>query len=34
MAEIGALAAGNGLEFGEPAWLRDVISRYRLMPPL
>ena len=34
MAEIAGLAASYGLEFGEPAWLSDVISRYRLTPPL
>jgi len=34
MAEIAALAANYGLQFGEPAWLPDVISRYRLTPPL
>ena len=34
MAEIAALAANYGLQFGEPAWLPDVVSRYRLTPPL
>jgi mannose-6-phosphate isomerase-like protein (cupin superfamily) len=34
IAEIGALAANYGLQFGEPPWLPDVISRYRLTPPL
>jgi hypothetical protein len=33
VAEIAALAANYGLQFGEPAWLPDVISRYRLTPP-
>jgi hypothetical protein len=27
MAEIAALAADYGLQFGEPPWLPDVISR-------
>jgi len=34
MAEIAALAATYGLEFGEPAWLPDVISRYGLTSPM
>jgi quercetin dioxygenase-like cupin family protein len=34
MAEIAALAANFGLQFGEPPWLPDVISRYRLTPSL
>ncbi len=34
MAEIAALAANYGLQFGEPAWLPDVIERYGLTPPL
>jgi Cupin domain len=34
MAEIATLAANYGLQFGEPPWLPDVISRYRLTPPL
>jgi hypothetical protein len=29
-----ALAAEYGLEFGEPAWLPDLIQRYDLTPPL
>jgi hypothetical protein len=28
-----ALANRYGLEFGEPAWLPDVISRFGLTPP-
>jgi hypothetical protein len=32
--QIAALAAGYGLEFGEPDWLPDVIARYQLNPPL
>jgi hypothetical protein len=34
MDEIAALAATYGLDFGEPAWLPDAISRYRLTPPI
>jgi quercetin dioxygenase-like cupin family protein len=34
MAEIAARAANFGLQFGEPPWLPDVISRYRLTPSL
>src|SRR3954471_16306287 len=30
MAAIGALAQAYGLQFGEAAWLPDVIARYRL----
>ncbi|MFJ8442499.1 cupin domain-containing protein [Kitasatospora griseola] len=30
---VSALAAKYGLEFGRPAWLPDVISRYGLTPP-
>jgi mannose-6-phosphate isomerase-like protein (cupin superfamily) len=33
MEEVTALAAGYGLEFGEPEWLPDVIARYGLNPP-
>ena len=33
MAAIGALAEAYGLQFGETAWLPDVIARYRLTPP-
>ena len=31
-AALGPLAARYGLEFGEPAWLPDVIDRYHLTP--
>ena len=31
-ADIAALAAAYGLQFGEPDWLPDVISRYGLTP--
>jgi quercetin dioxygenase-like cupin family protein len=30
---VEALAAGYGLEFGEPEWLPDVIDRFGLRPP-
>jgi mannose-6-phosphate isomerase-like protein (cupin superfamily) len=32
MTEIAALAASYGLQFGEPPWLPDVVSRYGLTP--
>jgi mannose-6-phosphate isomerase-like protein (cupin superfamily) len=32
--DVVALAAEYGLEFGEPAWLPDLIQRYDLTPPL
>lgn len=32
-ADIAALAANYGLEFGEAPWLPDVIARYSLTPP-
>jgi hypothetical protein len=28
--QIAALAQNYGLEFGEPPWLPDIVSRYRL----
>jgi quercetin dioxygenase-like cupin family protein len=31
--EIGGLAERYGLQFGEPDWLPDLISRYGLTPP-
>ena len=31
---IAALAGRYGLEFGQPDWLPDLISRYGLTPPL
>jgi quercetin dioxygenase-like cupin family protein len=31
--QVPALAARYGLQFGEPDWLPDVISRYGLTPP-
>jgi len=31
--ELMDLAARYGLQYGEPDWLPDVISRYRLTPP-
>ena len=33
MAAIGVLAQAYGLQFGEAAWLPDVIARYQLIPP-
>ena len=30
---VGAIASKYGLEFGQPAWLPDVIARYGLNPP-
>jgi cupin domain len=33
IAQIGELAGRYGLEFGQPDWLPDVISRYNLTPP-
>ena len=33
MTAISALAEAYGLQFGEAAWLPDVIARYRLTPP-
>jgi quercetin dioxygenase-like cupin family protein len=33
LAEIGGLAEHYGLQFGEPEWLPDLISRYGLTPP-
>ena len=32
LAEIPALGARYGLQFGHPEWLPDVISRYGLTP--
>jgi len=32
-AQLPALAERYGLQFGEPEWLPDVISRYGLTPP-
>jgi mannose-6-phosphate isomerase-like protein (cupin superfamily) len=32
MAQISALAENYGLELGEPPWLSDIMSRYRLTP--
>jgi quercetin dioxygenase-like cupin family protein len=31
--QVEALAAGYGLQFGEPEWLPDVIDRFGLTPP-
>lgn len=31
--DIAALASNYGLQFGNPDWLPDVISRYNLTPP-
>jgi hypothetical protein len=31
--QVPALAAEFGLEFGEPEWLPEIISRYDLTPP-
>jgi hypothetical protein len=33
IAQIGELAGRYGLQFGQPDWLPDVISRYNLTPP-
>ena len=33
VAQIAELAANYGLQFGQPEWLPDVISRYNLTPP-
>ena len=33
VAQIAELAANYGLQFGQPEWLPDVISRYSLTPP-
>ena len=33
IAQMGALAENHGLEFGEPPWLADIMSRYHLRPP-
>ena len=33
MAQMAALAQNYGLEFGEPPWLADIMSRYHLTPP-
>ena len=33
LAQMGALAENYGLEFGEPPWLADIMSRYHLTPP-
>lgn len=32
-SQIAVLAETYGLQFGQPAWLPDVISRYSLTPP-
>lgn len=32
-ADVAALADRYGLQFGEPDWLPDLISRYQLTPP-
>ena len=34
MAGIAALAANYGLQFGEPPWLSDIVSRYGLTTPI
>lgn len=31
---VPALAESYGLQFGEPAWLPDVVERYGLTPPM
>jgi mannose-6-phosphate isomerase-like protein (cupin superfamily) len=33
LADISALAENYGLQFGQAAWLPDVIARYGLTPP-
>jgi quercetin dioxygenase-like cupin family protein len=32
-AAVAALASEHGLPYADPAWLPDVIARYRLTPP-
>ena len=32
--QLVALAASYGVEFGDPPWLPDVITRYQLNPPM
>jgi quercetin dioxygenase-like cupin family protein len=32
--QIAALAASYGVEFGDPPWLPDIITRYQLNPPM
>jgi mannose-6-phosphate isomerase-like protein (cupin superfamily) len=33
MGQVAGLADQYGLQFGEPSWLPDIISRYGLTPP-
>jgi hypothetical protein len=33
MGDIAALASDYGLQFGNPDWMPDLISRYNLTPP-
>jgi uncharacterized cupin superfamily protein len=33
LAQMAALAQNYGLEFGDPPWLADIMSRYHLTPP-
>jgi len=32
-SDVGALAGRFGLQFGQPDWLPDLVSRYNLTPP-
>ena len=32
-ADVAALASRYGLQFGQPDWLPELISRYNLTPP-
>jgi mannose-6-phosphate isomerase-like protein (cupin superfamily) len=34
LAQVAALAARYGVEFGDPEWLPDIIDRYQLIPPM
>jgi len=33
LSDVVALASGYGLQFGQPDWLPELISRYHLTPP-
>ena len=33
LISVFSLAQNYGLEFGEPPWLADIMSRYHLTPP-
>jgi hypothetical protein len=32
-SDVAAIADRYGLQFGQPDWLPDIITRYRLTPP-